>query len=113
MDGIYSIRFRGAADWGMGLLMFRKGKIVGADVAGVQYDGTYSENEKEIFVQIVMSVPAGVTLVQGYPAQPKAFEVPFEATVAKLAIESSEPILMRLPHGPVNVIFSFLRELND
>ena len=41
MDGIYSITFRGATDWGVGMLLLRSGRIVGADVSGVLYDGTY------------------------------------------------------------------------
>jgi hypothetical protein len=30
MEGIYSIAFRGASDWGMGVLLFRAGRLTGA-----------------------------------------------------------------------------------
>jgi len=43
MDGIYAIRFRGAADWGLGMLVLQGGKITGVDAGGVQYDGVYSD----------------------------------------------------------------------
>src|SRR6476661_2868288 len=40
MDGIYSVTFRGAVDWGVGMLLLLHGRIVGADVAGILFDGT-------------------------------------------------------------------------
>lgn len=42
IDGIYQITFRGAADWGIGILHLKDRVITGADVGGVLYDGAYS-----------------------------------------------------------------------
>ena len=50
MDGIYLITFRGAADFGSGLLLLRKGQITGADLGGVLYDGEYKETPEGISI---------------------------------------------------------------
>ena len=45
MDGIYSVTFRGAVDWGIGMLVLRKGVVTGADAGGIYYDGHYRDLE--------------------------------------------------------------------
>lgn len=110
-DGIYSITFRGASDWGMGMLILQRGIVVGSDAGGVQYDGAYQDVGDSISFRITMTVPPGVPLVQGIPTRPQTYTVPIEVTIPKRAIESSQPILLQLPPGPVNVIFRRLRSL--
>ena len=112
MEGIYSIAFRGASDWGMGLLLFRAGRLTGADVGGVLYDGTYRDAGEIIAVNAELTVPPGATLVQGIPARPVAFKIPFEVQINREALQNQQPILIQLPVGPVNVIFKFLRGLD-
>lgn len=111
MEGIYEIRFRGASDWGMGLLHLQGGKITGSDAGGVSYNGTYENQAGALFVKITLTVPPGATLVQGTAPQPRAYEVPFEAKIPKEALENQQPVLVSLPPGPVNVIFKKLRDL--
>lgn len=113
LEGFYSITFRGASDWGMGMLILQKGQVVGSDAGGVQYDGTYQDIGDSISINITMTVPPGVPLVQGIPARPQKYTVPIEATLSKHAIESSQPILLQLPPGPINVIFRQLRTLGS
>src|SRR5215471_3431336 len=113
MDGIYAMTFRGALDWGMGMLVLRRGTVTGADASGVLYDGSYSEAAETIFLDVKMTVPPGVTLVVGTPPQPRSYVVPLNAAVSKSFIENSEPILLHLPVGPVNVILRRLRRLED
>lgn len=60
-DGIYTMTFRGKADWGMGMLVFRQGIIAGADSGGVVYDGTYSNDGTNLLVQAKMTVPPGAS----------------------------------------------------
>jgi hypothetical protein len=110
-DGIYSITFRGAADWGMGVLIFKSGVITGADVGGAVYDGTYTDSDDTILVDVVMHVPAGVDLVQGTPASPAPYTVRFNAQISKSSMRNGDPVLIVLPPGPVNVIFKLLRPL--
>src|SRR6266404_3869456 len=113
MDGIYSITFRGATDWGFGMLLLRSGRIVGADVSGVLYDGTYRDEQGKMAVKVVITVPPGATLVQGGPPRPQPYTVEFAAMLPERALEEGTPVLIQMPPGPVNVIFKFLRALDD
>lgn len=112
MEGIYSITFRGAADWGIGMLLLRAGRLTGADSGGVLYDGTYQDTNGVVNVTAEMTVPPGSTLVQGIPARPVAYKVPFNAQVPRQSLLNGHPVLIQLPPGPVNVIFKFLRGLD-
>ncbi len=111
IEGIYQITFRGAADWGMGLLIIKDGTITGADVGGVLYDGTYSEKDDTVAMTMSLTVPAGATLVQGTPPRTTEQKVDFTASLSKAAVESKQPILLNLPPGPVYVILNRLRKL--
>ncbi|MCH7500680.1 MAG: hypothetical protein IH886_11830 [Nitrospinae bacterium] len=111
VDGIYQITFRGAADWGVGMLILKDGTVTGADVGGVLYDGTYTDQGSKISVNLALTVPPGVTLVQGAPPQSKEYKFDFKLSLDKKVIETKEPVLVQTPQGPVNVIFNRLRNL--
>jgi hypothetical protein len=113
VDGIYSITYRGRADWGTGMLLLQHGVITGADVAGSLYDGSYVEVGPNLQIDFVLTVPPGVTLVQGTSAQAKEYTIPAQATVPTRALDTSEPVLIDLPPGPVNVIFRRLRTIGS
>lgn len=113
MDGIYSITFRGATDWGLGLLLLRSGRLTGVDTGTVRYDGTYSVEGGMLNIDAVLTVPPGATLVQGVPARPQTYGVPFKAKIPQTAIVQGKPVLIHMPPGPVNVIVKFLRGLED
>jgi hypothetical protein len=113
MDGIYLITFRGAVDWGVGILLFRAGRIVGADASGVLYDGTYQNAHGKITIKAAMTVPPGATLVQGSPPRPQHYTIEFEAVLRDSALQDGAPVLIQMPPGPVNVIFKFLRAVED
>lgn len=112
LDGIYLITFRGAADWGIGMLVLQNGVVTGADAAGVLYDGDYEAQGSLVNIELRLTVPAGVSLVQGTPVQPKTYTVPAKISVDRNAFDSQETVLLELPPGPVNVIFQRLRSLN-
>jgi hypothetical protein len=111
MDGLYAMTFRGATDWGMGMLLLQKGRLTGADVAGVLYDGSYSVDDHYLIVTAELTVPPGATLVQGAPARPQLYKVPFNARIPQAAIAHGQPVLINMPPGPVNVIIKYLRGL--
>lgn len=113
MEGIYSMTFRGASDWGMGMLLFKAGRLTGADTGGVLYDGTYQDANGVVTIDAELTVPPGSTLVQGVPAKPVAYKVPFKAQMPRPALLSGQPVLIQLPPGPVNVIFKLLRGLEQ
>lgn len=113
MDGIYSVNFRGAVDWGIGMLVLRKGVVTGADAGGIYYDGHYRDLDTVVELNITMTVPPGATLVQGTPARPNAYTISFDAGILKKDMNESRTIRLELPQGPVNAIFCKLRELSD
>ena len=111
LDGIYSIIFRGRADWGNGMMILQRGVITGADAHGVLYDGSYAEVGTDLHVDFTMTVPPGVTLVQGTPAQAEQYTISARTILPTRALDTGEPVLMELPPGPVNVISRRLRAL--
>ncbi len=113
VDGIYSLTYRGAVDWGIGMLIMQRGIIVGSDAGGVLYDGTYRDQGDRLDVRLTMTVPPGVTLAQGTPAQPTAYSIPINVSLFKRVLTTGEPVLLQLPPGPVNVIFRKLRALSN
>ena len=111
LDGIFSITFRGRADWGTGLLILQNGVITGADASGALYDGSYQERGPDVDVKLTLTVPPGVTLVQGTAAQPKQYSISSETTLPIREVLEEKAILLEFPPGPVNVIFRRLRAI--
>jgi hypothetical protein len=111
LNGIYSVTFRGMADWGMGMLLLREGILTGADAGGVLYDGDYTERGNEVALNVVMTIPPGVALVQGTPPQSTPYSIRSEMVIPRRAFDNSETVRLDLPPGPVNAIFKLLRKL--
>lgn len=105
--------FRGATTWGMGMLLLQRGRLTGADIAGVLYDGTYRNEGGALVVDAELTVPPGASLVQGVPARPQLYRVPFKAHVPQAAIVEGQAVLIDMAPGPVNVIFKFLRAVES
>jgi hypothetical protein len=111
LDGIYSLMFRGHAGFGAGMIILQNGVITGADAQGALYDGSYVELGTDLRMDFTITVPPGVTLVQGTPAKPEQYTISDRTIFPRRALDSGEPVLMDLPPGPVNVIFRRLRAL--
>ncbi|SRR5579883_1074213 len=113
LEGFYRIAFTGVAGSGFGMLVFQKGTIAGADMAGATYDGTYQSNaETDLHeFQITVTFPAGVTPVQtGIPlAAPSRLN--FNGKMSLNDISNDEPVLIQTPIGPINVLFSKIRNV--
>jgi hypothetical protein len=102
----------GKVSQGLAMLVFRKGIIVGIDVAGIAYDGTYSETGDGLAIHLNLSIPPKTFLVQGVTTGPEkeesalAFQLPPDFV--------SQPFIrINAAHGPVNVKLTKLRELDD
>jgi hypothetical protein len=115
IDGFFRIAFTGTAGSGLGILVLRSGSIVGADVGGVIYDGSYAENSAtgEININVSMAAPAGTTPVQTGVPLTAPINVPITATVAPANLNSEKPFLLQSPLGPVNVVFRKIRDLGQ
>ena len=112
INGFYAAYLTGTASQGFAMLVFRNGTIVGVDVAGVKYDGTYSDTGSGFAVKLNVWVPPNTLLVQGVSTGPQSdkSELDFQLPVDFL----SQPFIrINAKHGPVNAKLAKLRELND
>ncbi len=113
-EGFYSIAFTGqTGDSGFGIFALDTSNVIGADVTGARYDGTYAYNQQTelIDADITLTVPPGVPLVQGVPARPEEWSFNFTASFPSEAKET--PVGVDTPYGPVNTIIRFLRAFKD
>lgn len=110
MDGFYAVYYTGQTGFGHAVLVLREGKIVGADVTGGVYDGTYTlEQNHTVTVDIVLTVPAGTTLVTG-----QTLTAPHSQNIKANIVEAfanGQTVPLNTPMGPVNAIFKKLRDL--
>lgn len=113
-EGFYSVTYVGATGaWGIAVIVLETGIIVGADPLGGRYDGTYSFNNRTEMLDAIIkvTVPSGVPLVTGVPAQDKEWSFEFPASFPR---ETSEtPVLVQTTIGQVNVVFRYLRGFPD
>jgi hypothetical protein len=110
LDGIYAAYLTGSVGQGFAMLVFRRGIISGADVAGAKYDGAYSEVTNGFSVKLKVSLPPNTQLVQGVSTGPQgdSSELDIHMPVDFL----SHPFIrINAKHGPVNVKIVKLREL--
>ena len=113
-EGFYSIAFTGqTGDSGFGIIVLDTLRVVGADVTGARYDGTYAYNQQTglIDVDLKLTVPPGVPLVQDIPARPEEWSFDFTASFPKETGET--PVGVNTPFGPVNTIIRYLRAFPD
>src|SRR2546425_11053848 len=101
IEAFYSVRFAVAPGpnevaWGVAMLVFESGRIVGADSAGAWYDGEYQLDSDGILkAQGTVRIPPGVRAVQGVTAGVGglsisfSFEVPYDQLESPLNVETS------------------------
>lgn len=94
------------------MLVFRNGTIVGVDVAGIKYDGSYAIADAEISVRLALSIPPNTFLVQGVTTGPQTEESELAFQLPRDFL-SQRFIRINGSHGPVNVKLAKLRELDD
>ncbi|WP_332700446.1 hypothetical protein [Devosia sp.] len=111
MDGFYSAYFTGVAGNSLGLFAFKEGRITGADVGGMQYDGNYVVDEQRSVIsgKIVYIILPGHQLVTGIAAgaEPIRVEFPLELPVG---FSDGRVLQIPTPSGVVNARFQKLRD---
>ena len=70
IDGIYAAFMTGEEGSGFSMFTFLNGVVSGADPLGVLFDGTYSAEADAYLVDVMVTVPAGGTVIQGASAGP-------------------------------------------
>ncbi len=112
INGFYGAYLTGTATQGFAMFVFRNGKVVGVDIGGAKYDGTYGDTVGGYAVKLRIVIPPNVGLVQGVTVGPEGdssdlgFELPLDFL--------EKPFLrVNAKHGPVNAKIVKLRELNE
>jgi hypothetical protein len=110
--GFFRIAFTGAHGNGLGVLALHEGSVVGADVGGATYDGSYTENPdaRKLEFAITMSMPAGVAPVQTGITLATPVSVSITASLLQDDIGGEKPSLIQTPLGPVNVLLKKIRD---
>lgn len=107
-EGIYRIVFGGSYSSGVGLLMLRQGVLIGADVQGAVYRGTYTETPgHEVAIHLEVSVPPNTPLVTGEHARSAPWTLPIDTTL-RANFASGMPVTVKTEAGPVSVTLSLL-----
>lgn len=110
LDGMYAINFVGKSGQGNGVIILTGGLVFGSD-GGVQYDGTYEPSSTQpgkVDVHLKLTVPPGVWLVQGVPAQPVEYRFDIDCTFAP---GTTSTVKIQTPFGPIQVKIEFLRAI--
>jgi hypothetical protein len=114
LEGMYRLDFTGHAGHGVAALVLRDGTVFGADEAGVQYDGTYEPTgaSGEVSMSLVLTVPPGVTLVQGVVADHRGFS--FQVGPQKLNLLGTADVTIPTPvNGPRGVVRARMSKLRN
>jgi len=113
IDGFYAAYMSGKQGLGFAMLVFRKGRITGADAAGVMFDGQYSNAASDvILIEISVKAPPNTPLIQGGTTGPQGeegqlqFQVPLDFSAQKF-------VRIETQRGPINVKLNKLRELDE
>ena len=109
-EGFWVVQFAGAADRGFGILVFDRGMVVGANVAGGQYDGTYNYNAETDMLDIDMTVkmPPNVLTVQGVISR-RELVFKAQASIPRDAWDA-KPFVAQTDLGPVNATMRKIRD---
>jgi len=112
-DGFYVAYLTGKAGQGLAILAFKKGRITGADMAGVLFDGEYSDlSSGNIGISLSVRTPPNVTLIQGGTSGLEGLHTKLDFEIP--ADFSSQPFIrINGPRGPINTKLVKLRDLDD
>lgn len=112
IDGFYSFYLTGRHGSSFGILALHDGVIAGTDVAGVAYDGGYTEDQtaQSLDVELMIYAPAGTRPVQTGETLTAPFSMPAKFLLPRGRINTSEPTLITTRLGPMNAIFRKIRD---
>lgn len=110
LDGFYAGYMTAAGGSGVALFILKDGILVGADMGGVQFDGSYSPGMDGDFTgTVTVKVPAGVTVIQGVTAPPAGLR--YEVALRLPGDFATEPFIeITTPLGKVNARLQKLRD---
>ena len=99
-EGIYGVRYWQDSGEGVGILVLRRGRILGYDIGGGVYSGTYEARSDGHFdAKVTLEGVGGLTLVTGHVTPEDGEEIPIEFTVQKYP--GPTEFEAATPYGPV------------
>jgi hypothetical protein len=112
IDGFYAAYITGSSGQGFALLVFREGRIIGADALGGVFDGQYSEAiDDAISVKLTIKTPPNVPLIQGGITGPQGEETALEFPMPR-DFASRQFVRIDGPRGPANVRLVKIRDID-
>lgn len=110
INGFYSAFMSGEDGQGYALLVFKDGRIVGADPLGVTFDGHYEDANDGWSGEVLVKAPPGGTLIQGVTPGPSG--IVYSVPIRLPADFQGQPFIhIETPLGPVNVKLTWLRDI--
>jgi transcriptional regulator with XRE-family HTH domain len=109
-EGMYLVEMKGLAGDGLAMLVLQGGRVFGSD-SQVLYDGTYEPSPALpgcLDLQLKVTVPAGVPVIQGVPAQPVEYRYDLAVNIRA---RGSTSLHVKTPFGLVNAKVTFVREI--
>lgn len=109
-EGFYKIEYRGGSGAGVGMIVLDTGEVVGADIAGGSYLGSYAFNVQTnmIDVDAIVEIAPGAWAVTGHAAGSTPLRFPLQASIPKGQI-AGYPISAQTPLGPIQFRLTWLR----
>ncbi len=110
-EGFYQIRYAGQAGQGVGIMVLDTGLVVGCDVVGGRYDGTYNYNQTTdlLDLEVTVWVPPGTWLVQGIPARSEPYTFQARASIPR-NFTGEQAFAGQTEFGPVAFRLTKLRD---
>lgn len=109
MSALYTMQYLGQSDVGIGTVYVGKNTIVGADVGGGRYNGTYTEADNRLKGVIALSMPNGGVLVTGDQVPPGT-EIPMTVDWP-LDFANGQAQQVMVVGKPVNVTFQKIGDI--
>lgn len=111
IEGFYTTFFTGQMGSSVGIFTFKDGVIVGADIGGGRYDGTYvvDTRTQTVHCQVQFALQLGGQSITGAEAVNEPIKVPVALTLPA-TIDPKEIYRIDTAIGPVNARFEKLRD---
>lgn len=110
-EGVYLAYFSAQFGNSMGIFLIRKKEIVGGDIGGGIYKGTFEVKEHKAVGTILFSTrEGGVTITGARTDLPASYETLFEF---QLPIQDQAYHPLETAYGPVNIKFEKISDLDD
>ena len=110
VDGIYAAYLAGIAGQGMGMFVFFKGTIAGADAAGLTFSGSYETQNDRIIGELSYRMPANSISITGAEFNEPSGEIKVAIDLPTV-LEDDETHRIETPIGPINAKFTRVSSL--